>query len=218
MFINEVQQRRIFDAVKALGKGAQPGFLRLEQLADNSKGRYTFPVKKSTGNVLATEQRIDENDLFIATHVRLRLKLENPALPGSGAYQTYANQTAIPVVASEVVAADVESHWNSRLNIVVDSLEKLKAFDMNLSRVVPTTQQSAATNRSEIHEYDGYVPLHGAYFISGSKNNEINLDTPAYAGKLTQNTTAATRIYLSLEFYGFLVPGGSAIGEANINF
>lgn len=218
MFINEIQQRKVFEAVKTLGKGAQPSFLRLEQLADNSKGRYTFPVKKSTGTVIPTEVRIDENDMFVATHVRLRIKQEDPAKPGSAMYQSYGNQTAIPVVALEVVAADVESHWNSKLNIVVDATEKLKAFDMGLSRVVPATQQSAATNRSEQHEFDGYVPLNGAYFLSGSKNNEINLDTPAYAGKLTQNVAGALRIYLALEFYGFLVPGGSGLGDVNNNF
>lgn len=217
MTINEIQMRNLFEKIKAQtnGKIPQPGFLRVEQLADGTKGRYTFPVKKSTGNVLAMEQRLDENDAFVVTHVRVRIKQEEPTKPGSGIYQTYVNQTAITLAASEVVAADVESHFNSKLNLVVDNTEKIKALDMSNSRVAPTTQQSAATNRSEAHEFDGFIPLHTGQVLYGSKSNDLNLDCPAYPTKYTQHTTLTTRIYVAVELYGFLIPGGSAIGVIN---
>jgi hypothetical protein len=211
--------RSIFKAIaEKTGKTPQPGFVRLEQLADNAKGTYIFPIKKSTGNLLATENRLDENDAFYATHARVRLKLEAPTKPGSGVYQTYPNQTAIPVVANEVVADDLESIFNSYLNVKVNNVDVLKAVDMQNSRVVSMTQQSAATNRSEQNTYDGLVDLHSVIRLGGSSTIDIALITPSYSGKLVQNTTATTRIYVALDFYGFLVTGGSALGEVSINY
>lgn len=217
--VNSPLMRSIFKAIaEKTGKTPQPGFVRLEQLADNSKGVYSFPIKRSTGNVLPTETRLDENDAFFATHARVRIKLENPSRPGSGVYQTYPNQVAIPPVANEVVADDLESIFNSYLNVKVNNVDVLKAVDMQNSRVVSMAQQTAATNRSEQNSYDGLIDLHSVIRLGGSSTIEINLSTPSYAGKLVQNTTAATRIYVSLDFYGFLVTGGSALGEASLNY
>jgi len=214
MLIDIIQQRAIFKEIAAkTGKEPQPSTLRLEQLSDSSKGTYVFDHKKTSGTRLATEIRLDENDLFLATHVRLRQKRELPTKPGSAIYLSYANQQIITAVASEIVIADVDAQWNSTLQINVNQVQKIKAFDMSDSRVVPTSQQSGATNYSETSPLAGFLPLHRILQLSGDASAEILLLTPAYAGKLVQDATAATRIYLSLEFYGFLVVGGSKAGD-----
>lgn len=219
MLLDIIQQRAIFKEIVAkTGKEPQPSTLRLEQLADGSKGLHTFDHKKNSGTRLATEIRLDENDAFFATHVRLRLKAELPTKPGSGIYQSYANQTIFPAVASEVVIADLDAEWNSVLQLTVNQKEVLRAFDMSDSRVVNTSQQSAGTNYSQSNSLDGFLPFHGVVKLFGNSTAEIKLNTPAYAGKLVQHVTAATRIYLSLEFYGFLVVGGSSSGEIAFNY
>ena len=216
MLIDIIQQRAIFKEIAAkTGKEPQPSVLRLEQLTDNSKGVHVFDHKKTSGTRLATEIRLDENDAFFATHVRLRLKEEAVAKPGSGIYQSYANQTAIAPVANEVVAADLDSYWNSLLSIVNNQREVLKAFDMSDSRRVGTAQQSSGSNYSEIASLNGYLPLHGIVRLAGNSSAEIRLAAPAYSGKLVQHVTAfaTKRIYVAVEFYGFLVVGGSSAGE-----
>jgi len=217
--VDQKLMRQIFKGIaEKTGKTPQVGFIRLEQLADNSKGVYQFPLKKSTGSVLATEQRLDENDAFFATHARVRLKFEDPAKPGSGVYQSYPNQTAIAPTAGEVVAADLESIFASKLNIKIDNRDVIKAADMNNSRVVLTSQQSAASNHSEVDSYTSLIDLHGVIRLSGSATIEINLDTPSYSGKLVQRTTGSGRVYVCVDFYGFLVTGGSALGEISVNY
>lgn len=216
MTIDIIQQRAIFKEIQAkTGSTPQPSMLRLEQLTDNSKGVHVFEHKKTSGSRLATEIRLDENDAFFATHVRLRLKQENPTKPGSGVYQSYANQTAIPPVANEVVAADLDAYFNSLLQLSINQREVLKSFDMTDSRAVGTTQQSAGTNYSESHSLRGFLPLHGVIRLAGNSSAEIRLISPSYTGKLVQTVAnfATSRIYVAIEFYGFLVVGGSSAGE-----
>lgn len=212
--------RQIWKALaeKSAGtKKPQPSTIRLEQLAKNSAGVYEFPVKKTAGNVLQTEIRLDENDAFFATHARVVIKMEDPAKPGTGVYLTYPNNTVLTNGTTGIVVDDVEAIFNSKLNIAVNSSESLKALSMQQSRCVRTTQQSALTNRSEQYGFDGFVPLNMVLRLSGADTTIVRLDTPSYTGKVVESATAV-KLFVAVEFLGFLVPGGSAIGEATYNF
>lgn len=219
--ISAQQMRAVWKGLNenAVAKGLpapQTGFLRVEMLADKNSSTYIFNFKQN-GSTLSTEQRLNDNDAFFAKYARLRIKEEDPAKPGSGQYQTFANATAIAPVLNEVTQEDLDSLWNSKLRIVIDQKEVLKGLDMNASRCVNTTQQSAGTNRSESHPYDGYIDFNNLIRLGGSASIEVALILPAYS-RLIQHVTSNKRIYLAIEFYGFLVPQGSALGSVNLNY
>lgn len=218
--INSQQMRAIFkglyDESKAKGLPApQVGFLRSEILADPNKSIYKFSIKESGGSTaLPTEQRLQDNDAMFAKYARLRLKQEDPTKPGQGRYITNVDTGHVTAVALQVDLVDLASLWNSKLQLLIDQKEVLKGVDMRDSMVL---RNDAATPRGVNHTYDGFVDLHSLVRLGGSASIEVNLILPAFQ-RLIQHTTAATRIYLSLDFYGFIVPSGSALGQVSINY
>lgn len=211
--MNTQLNRAIMNKIaETTGKKPQPGYLRLEQLTDNAKGTYQFFIKQNSGSVLPMEKRLSENDLFVATAVRLRIKCEEPTKPGSAVYQSYENSTVFAVNA-ELTQEDLASIFNSYLQVVTNQTETIKAFDLSGSRIVPTTQQSSATTRSGSENADGWLELVGGLPLSGTDNIDINVVSPSYSGKLIQYVALLTkRVYVAIEFFGFLVPQGSKLG------
>jgi len=68
------RQRAIYASLKASSKIGKkiivPSYLRIEEELKDSQNVYTFDVLK-TGNETAVERKLDQNDIFVCSHLGL---------------------------------------------------------------------------------------------------------------------------------------------------
>lgn len=203
---NEVKSR-------AGNKIVSPSFLRLEVLAENAKGQYSFSVKKDVGTAFPTEKKLDINDAFVIVDMGFYLSRENVLTPGVSVLQTYPNVIYFPAEAGNVTNEHLESFYNGSARIKVNDTTFIEGIDTQSSRVVRTTQQTAATNESERLTGDGLQQLPRTITLLGSDKNEIELNVPSFSGQQVQYVTAPEKVRLVLFCKGFLITGGSNLGN-----
>lgn len=208
-------------------KLVQPSYLQLELLTQSGNPQYAFALLQNISNPAQrnSEIRLNQNDAFVALKVGLYLKSEDPAKPGSGLLTSYGSPAIFPTVSSYVSNADVDALFNSFLYAKVDDTVFLQNMDMRPSRNVRTSQKvTAGTNQNGI-AYDeqlgddGMIDIEPIVTFDGGKKNDVILNAPKYPGQLVQvnngGTAGTASIYLVLKFWGFLVTGGSGIGQIN---
>lgn len=185
----------------------QGGFLQVEQQLVTGQNQYSFNINKNTGGTIrTTETKLDQNDAFVAILTGIFLKKEDPAKAGSAVLHSYANATVFTAEAGNLVIADLEAVFNSKLAIKVGDKVFSRAIDTQLSRVVRTT---AATER---FGDDGFFHNTPIITFDGGETNEITLTMPTWAGQLIQYVTAPERMYVVLKFSGLLISGGGKMG------
>lgn len=208
--------QRIRETVGAKGitpDKVSPSFLRVAVLMDPAKSQYSFIVKKDVGSSLVHDLKLDPNDSFVITDLGIRLLAEVPANPGTGVLQTYPNVQVFPAVAGEVTHNHLNIFYNGKLELKVDDTVYGPAIFTNEMLCVRTTQQTSATTFSERFGKDGTVEMNPDITLNGSVKNEITLTVPTFAGLQIQQSTATTRNYVVLYCLGFLIRGGSNLGN-----
>lgn len=189
----------------------QPSYLRVANLADASKSKYEFNIKKDAGTSLTHDRKLDVNDSFVMCDLGVMLLGETPANPGTGLLQTYPNNTVFAAEVGNVTPAHLNIFYNGSFNLTVQDTVYAQAIPTNKMLCVRTTQQSAAGNFSERFGKDGTVELTPDITLDGSGNNLITLNVPTFPGLQIQYVTAATRIYAVFFAYGFLISGGGKL-------
>jgi hypothetical protein len=190
-----------------------PSFLRVAVLLDPSKSTYTFETKKDVGTIVANDRRLDNNDSFVITDLGMMLLAENPATPGVGLLQTYPNNQVFPAVANEITPSHLNVLYQGSFQVKVNDTVFVEAIPTNKMLCIRTTQQSAAGNFSERFGKDGTVELNPDITLNGSQKNQITLNLTTFSGLQIQHVTAATRNYVVFYAYGFLITGGSNVGQ-----
>lgn len=184
----------------------QPSYIQLEVALALNKTNYSFILNQNGGGVPRnSERRINQNDLFVATDMALRLKQEDSNKAGQEVLQAYANATAIAPEPSQVTQKDVDAVFNSSLSVKVGDTVYGEAIDLSPCRVVGTTAQSSSSTRSELHSMEGVLSLEPFITFDGSKKNDLQLNLQ-YAG-LIQSASPTLTVYAVLKFWGFLVTG-----------
>lgn len=189
------------------GKGApSPSFLRVEQSLSNTKTRYAFDIK-TTGNELATEKKLDRNDLFVVTHFGIYLIAQVSTTIGIEVLQTYPNADVF-VSATGFTPNHLNIIYNGHMEIKIGQKVNAEAIDMNKFRFVPTSQQQAANNYinySEFnHEACSYWP--GAlFYLHGTQNIDIHIEFPAIASMQIAAVAANTSNKLVFYPMGYLL-------------
>ncbi len=169
--------------IGTVGDGkASPSYLRVEQTLSNTKSRYTFDIK-STGAEVATEKKLDRNDLFVVTHIGIYLIAQVSTTLGAEVLQTYPN-TDVFVSATGFTPAHLEVIYNGFLEVKIGTKVNIPALPMQSFRFVPTSQQQAANNyilNSElnVHQHSYWPGI--LLWLHGTQNIEINIDFPALA-------------------------------------
>ncbi len=207
--------QRVRDWAVSKGVSAEKvswSYLRVAMLMDNATSQYTFSLKKDTGISLKHDRKLDLNDTFVVYAMGQRLLAENPATPGVGILQTYPNVLEFPAVALETVHTHFNIFYNGSYQIKVGETVYGPAISTDEMLCVRTTQKSSATTFSERYEMDGCVMMGADVTLNGSNQNEVTLTVPTFSGLLVQQVAAATRNYIVLYCYGFLISGASNIG------
>ncbi|TWI80530.1 hypothetical protein IQ13_3208 [Lacibacter cauensis] len=190
------------------GKKVVPGYLRLEAPIKNTEPVIRFRTFLGDGaTVKSTERRLDRNDAFIATGVRIGLLKQDTAnAKTNGLVHTYPNITAFGAAA----AADLLAIYQGALRMNIDDKDELKGFPMSRFLHIPETQQTAGTNYDQRSPEAGIVNLTPHIIIDGDKKNEIEVVFPTYAAFAGgTSATAGFEHFLVMELFGFEVLQGS---------
>lgn len=194
------------------GKTMTPGYIRLETEIKNSTNRFEFKTFEGDGaTVYATERRLDRNDAFIATEVGLFIIRQDIANAKTNAdLHTYVNLTTFAAAAG-FTPADLKALHHGFLEVSINRVKKMVAFDTQRFLYVPETQQTGATNYDQKDgRKDGFVRLTPQIVLDGAGTNELNVVFPSYAGWAGASVTAGTQHRLVLYFRGLHVTGGSS--------
>ena len=189
------------------GKGApSPSYLRVEQSLSNTKTRYAFDIK-TIGSELATEKKLDRNDLFVVTHFGIYLIAQVSTTIGIEVLQTYPNPD-IFVSATGFTPNHLNVIYSGFMEIKVGQQVNAEAIDMNKFRFVPTSQQQAANNYinySEFnHEACSYWP--GAlFYLHGTQNIDIHVEFPAITSMQIAAVAGSTSNKLVFYPMGYLL-------------
>jgi len=189
------------------GKGApQPSYLRIEETLANNKTRYEFDIKK-TGSELATERKLDRNDIFVGTHLGVYLIAQVSTTIGLEILQTYPNAD-IFVSATGFTPNHLNVVYSGWLEIKIGQRVNAEAIDMNRFRFVPTSQQQAANNYINYSEYNHescsfWHP--NLFYLHGTQNIEVHVEFPAITGAAYAAVAANTSNKLVLYPMGYLI-------------
>jgi hypothetical protein len=188
-------------------------FLRLENTLIVGKTSFQFPVlnnqpNSSPGVVFNTEQRLVQQDSFVAAMWGVFLSLPTSATDAAFILHTYPNAT---VFAAN--AGPLEVIYNSYFQLAVNNDIILPAWDSSRHRNVPQTQNAVGITAQTVFAIDqidlgsdGFYPVEPNLVFIGSKNNVLNLIMPAAVatvaaftritvilrGVLAQNSTILT--------------------------
>lgn len=202
-----VSERKLFEALKKkYTKQAvipSPSYLRIEQALSNSSGNYLFDIKKN-GNEIATERKLDRNDLFVVTRIGVYLLKQDTTKIGAAVLQTFPNVAAFGTLTGFTVA-HLEAIYNGYLTLKTGQKVNIEALSMQNFRYISTSQQDTGSILSEwnVSEFT-YTGAEDIY-LHGTKSHEINITFPTFSGMQIQCTTASTVIKLVLHPYGFLL-------------
>jgi hypothetical protein len=181
----------------------QPSYLRVENTLVNGTGLYNFNIKVESGQI-ATERKLDRNDIFCLTHFMVYILCEYTAEVGKANLQTYPNQFEF-VGTTNFDPLDMGAIYNGYLEIKTEQTVNAESVPMVKFLHIPETQKSAATNFSkwDIGEH-AYYPGN-VFFFKGSSSIEIKVNFPTWSGQTTQTTTSGRSNKLVFHPYGFLL-------------
>lgn len=187
------------------GKGRpSPSYLRVEQALSNTKTRYQFDIKK-TGGEIATERKLDRNDVFIATHLGVYLISQVSTTIGLEVLQTYPNPDYF-ITTTGFTPAHLNTIYSGHLEVKIGQKVNIEALDMNKFRYVPTTQQATPTLPYSEFDLDSYSYWPGSLlFLHGTQNIEIFIDIPSITGLAWAAVAADTSNKMVLYLMGYLV-------------
>lgn len=189
--------------------------LILEQQLFTTLTSYIFPVLTNdngpSGSRFNTEQRLTQQDVFIASAWGVFLLNPSSAVDTTFIAQTYPNPQ---VFTTGGASAAAETIYNSYCKITVNNAVVLPFWSLSRHRYVPQTQQEPliagvedGIPYSQIDlSQDGFNPVEPNILFVGSKGYRIEVVFPAalaavapfqrlrihYRGILAQNTTIIT--------------------------
>lgn len=209
-------ERNMFKAVKdwAIKQGnsvtPEPSFLRIEKTLVNGQGTYDFNLKVESG-MIATERKLDRNDVFCATHLGVYLSKQLTAEIGKEVLQTYPNSQVF-TSASAYDLTDLQAIYNGYMWIKTEQTVNAEAIPMLKFLHIPETQKSAAGNYSQFKTEEHAFYMGNVLFFKGWSSIEIKIQFPTWSGITLQTGESGYVTKLVLVPYGYLLK--SAIKSA----
>jgi len=188
---------------------ATSAYLAKRVALSNGTGNLLFNLLENGNSApVGLERFLNMNDAFVVTHWGLVLLNERVPEPGQAVPQTYENETEFTVVG--VDPKDLAKLYNGSFNVTIGQDKLIEGYPTRNFRVVPTSQQSSATNKSEVSPRDGFAESSPMVILSGSGKNQLTVVRPASSTETVQATdTAANLICAVLYAYGYTVFGGA---------
>lgn len=190
------------------GKVLSKGYLRALKQINNTDNTYTLDFKAASAD-LNVEKKLDRNDTFIAHSITYGVAPVVSSEYGRTRPQTYPNFTAFPEVttaSSEFDPNDLELFWNAYITIKVGSVVQIENLATREALYVPQTQQSSASNRSQIDgAEDGIIHLEPNVILNGYDNLAVQLTVPLFSGAKVANTNSNTVNFIWMQLNGYLI-------------
>jgi len=180
--------------------------LRLEQFLEPNKTNYTFQISEQDGNPLATEIRLNRNDLFYIAGICVALqKIDSDNV----SRYPVLNYPDIAIFSGDnttnlVEHEALETVYNGQMTFTTSSVEKVRDMNTNQFRSVPETQGVGAgvgtafsyTTYPEGELY--FIPSTPMNILDGSKDNKIAFtlgggDTAVIDGNVDSGNNPDTR-------------------------
>ena len=184
-----------------------PGYLRVEQTIANNKAKYEFNVK-SIGSEVATERKLDRNDLFVVTDLAVYLLNQTDAKIGGDVLQTYPNETEFAAAAG-FTPGHLETIYNGFLSLKIASKVNIENMSMHSFRCVPETQKSAAANKSQYSVMAAAYPLGSFINLHGTMDISVVIEFPSFVGIEAAAVAAGRTNKIVFHPYGYLIKGGA---------
>lgn len=217
------RERAIYEGLrrKAPNNIITPSYIRMEKLLSSGQGVYSFDMGQGVNSPRVTENRLNLNDAFMATHLGIYLLCANADLPGMKPLTTYPNNKQFPAEEDNVNPQHLEAFYNGYLTVKVGDVVYAESMATRKFRLVPTTQQDksvppadgSAYNLSGEKGLDGLMPLTPQFTFQGQAKNVLELHIPANSTQEVQYKTSTDRIYVVWYMEGYLVTGGSLLGS-----
>lgn len=200
------RHRAIFKSLsKKYNTAPSPSYLRVEQTLSNSKGTYQFDVKK-LGSEVATEVKLDRNDLFVCTDMMFYLLDEVTAEIGVSPLQTYPNQTEF-ASATSFTPTDLLAIYSGYYTLKIGKTVNIENLSMQHFLYIPQTQQSASTNYSQYNVGDVVYPLGSLMFLNGTADIKNEVTFPTFSGIQIAAVASGHLNKLVFHPYGYLLKG-----------
>ena len=152
--------------------------LRQIETLGAAKNQYIFQFNQ-TQTADLSEILLQQNDVFVVTHIRIALADRLTAKPSQFIVQTFVNDYAFGATGAAVAApADLQAFYNGVFTIKT-GLTDTRPFPVEKCYHVPQTQQSAATNDNQQDWWNGYIEMSPRFVFAGNSDQRltINIDT-----------------------------------------
>jgi hypothetical protein len=206
-------ERNMFKAVgewakkQGINVTPEPSYLRVEKTLVNGQGTYDFNLKVESG-VIATERKLDRNDVFCVTHLGFYLAKQATAKIGKEVLQTYPN-TQVFTSASAYDLTDLGAIYNGYMWIKTEQTVNAEAIPMIKFLHIPQTQKSATGNYSQFKTEEHAFYMGNVLFFKGKSSIEIKVQFPTWSGITLQTAETGFVTKLVLMPYGFLLKSAS---------
>lgn len=179
-------------------------YLRTELALTTTDNTYNFNLLVNENNPAPfnTEKRLALQNSFVASEMGIFLAGPSSSTDTTFNWLTYANFVDL------TQAAAMNAFYNGSLNITINNVKYMDAWDLMRHKYVPETQQTAALGAgSPNDEFDGkqygFYPLEPNVVFVGSKDNRVQITLPValtavdansrviiiFRGILAQNST-----------------------------
>lgn len=177
------RQRSIFKSLeKKYGEGnVSQSYLRVEATLNITKLQYKFSFNRVANTDIATENKLDTNDIFIASEMGLFLSNQLSTAIGQEVLNTYPD----PLIFTGNSAADaaaLESVYSGNLEMKQGSTVWIPKFPNLWFRQVTNKQSNAAISsvtgafKNEFDLRKHLIELGGNIKIVGSDNTEVTVN------------------------------------------
>lgn len=204
-----------------LGKVISPSYLKQKQALSNAQFSYEFDLLSSNpvSEFAASEVKLNDKDLFIATGMAACLANVNTTLEGTEILFAYPNSEAFATTGA--TAAHLQAFYNGHFSVMIDQTEIVSKMPAYKFLEVPETYQEIANltlNHDSVKGFPGQQPLSPAWLLNGKQEIKITWKVPQFTATAGFQTTASNRqIRAHVILTGFIVKGGAQMHYDAIN-
>ncbi|MCK9618651.1 MAG: hypothetical protein M0R21_12545 [Lentimicrobiaceae bacterium] len=200
--------KTVMQKAKELSGGIpSPSYLRVEQTLTNTASRYNFNLKAIGGESI-TEVKLDRNDLFVVSDIAVYLLCQTNAKIGKDVLQTYPNKQVFPAV-SGFDPDDLEAIYNGWFTLKIGSTVNVEKMSMQNFRLVPQTQQSSSSNKSQYTIVEASYKLGSLLYLYGTMDINATIEIPTFDGIQIQAVTSGFTHKIVFHPYGYLAKGAA---------
>lgn len=180
----------------------------------NGQSSYDFTLLEGANNPNVVENRLSYQDAIVVSHVGLRFR-KITSVAGISTSETYNNATVFPDEAGGAgfLNAHLAVFHNGKLVVKIGDTTYKPAVPLRRSLFIPQTQQSSATTKSQVSDFDGLIALDSPLILKGSEDNGLSFVIPANSSQKVQYTDTATNgtVYVELYMVGYTITGGNKV-------